>query len=174
MRAVPGRSVVETERLLLRPLAPADLEDFAAIFSDPEVTRYLGYDAGDYGRSRRELEFWIDAHERRGTGMSGVVHKADGRLIGRCGFAPWELDGMREIELSFVLNRSYWGQGIATEAVAALRDHGFQACGFQRLVSLLHPDNTASERVARKVGMTFERDVHSVTQSLSLFAVHRP
>ena len=65
MRAAPGRSVVETERLLLRPLAPADLEDFAAIFSDPEVTRYLGYDAGDYGRSRRELEFWIDAHERR-------------------------------------------------------------------------------------------------------------
>ena len=87
---------------------------------------------------------------------------------------PIGTDRMREIELSFVLNRSDWGQGIATEAVAALRDHGFQACGFQRLVSLLHPDNTASERVARKIGMTFDRDVHSITQSLSLFAIHRP
>ena len=81
---------------------------------------------------------------------------------------------MREIELSCVLNRSHWGRGIATEAASALREHGFQACGFGRLVSLLHPDNTASECVARKIGMTFERVVHSITQSLSLFAVHRP
>ena len=78
MSAEPGNSVVETERLLLRPLAPGDLEDFAAIFSDPEVTRYLGYDAGDYGRSVRELEFWIDARERRGPACRGSCTRPTG------------------------------------------------------------------------------------------------
>ncbi|HJM44185.1 MAG: GNAT family N-acetyltransferase [Nitrospinota bacterium] len=78
MCAEPEKSVVETERLLLRPLAPGDLEDFAVVFSDPEVTRYLGYDTGDYGRSVRELEFWIDARERRGPACRGSCTRPTG------------------------------------------------------------------------------------------------
>jgi ribosomal-protein-alanine N-acetyltransferase len=114
-------AVVETERVFLRPLAQGDLDGFAFIFSDPEVTRFLRYEAGAYDRCRRELESWIAAYERQGFGMLGMVRKADGKLIGRCDFAALEMEGVGEIEIGCVLDRSFWGQGLATEATSALQ-----------------------------------------------------
>jgi ribosomal-protein-alanine N-acetyltransferase len=167
-------STVETARLCLRPLTQGDLDSFASIFSDPEVTRFLGYEAGVYERSRRELEFWIAAYERQGFGMLGMVRKADEKLIGRCGFAALEMEGVRELEIGCVLDRSVWGQGLATEAASAVRDYGFERCGFNRLVSLLHPENTASLRVAEKIGMIHEKDFLAMTQRLHVFALQTP
>lgn len=171
--AKPEGMVLETERLLLRPFAPGDLEAFASVFADPEVTRFLGFESGSFDRCRRELEFWMDAYGRQGFGMLAVVSKAEGELIGRCGFARWEVEGAQEVELGCVLKREYWGRGLGTEAASALRDYGFQALGFTRLVSVLHPDDPASERVARKIGMTCERNVHAFAQRLLLFTLHR-
>lgn len=164
---------LETERTCLRPFDEKDAEALASIYSNPEVTQFLGFDEGSLERSRRELEFWMNSYARQGHGMLGVVYKENGSLIGRCGFAQWEWDGVQEIELSCVLQRSLWGQGIATEVTSVLRDYGFEQIGFRRLVSLLHPENTASHRVAEKIGMQFDREVHSITQSLWMYSLHR-
>lgn len=173
-REMPRHGEIETKRTVLRPFREGDVEPFASIYSDPEVTRFLGFDEGSFDRSRRELEFWMKTYTRQGHGMLGVIHKEDGSLIGRCGFAKWEWDGVQETELSCVLRRSLWGQGIATETTSALRDFGFGHCGFKRMVSLLHPENTASHRVAEKIGMRFEREAHSITQRLWIYSLCRP
>ena len=163
----------ETERTRLRPFGAGDVEALASIYSNPEVTKFLGFDEGSLGRSKRELEFWMNSYSRQGHGMLGVVHKENGSLVGRCGFAQWEWDGVQEVELSCVLQQSLWGQGIATEVTSVLRDYGFKQIGFSRLVSLLHPENIASHRVAEKIGMQFDREVHSITQSLWMYSLHR-
>ena len=87
-----------------------------------------------------------------------VEETATGRVVGHCGILDKELDGRAVYELVYVLAREAWGRGLATEAAAALRDYAFAALGLDRLVSLIEPGNTASERVARKVGMVLEQE----------------
>jgi ribosomal-protein-alanine N-acetyltransferase len=88
-----------------------------------------------------------------------VIEKATGRVVGHCGLLEKEVAGRDEIELVYVLDRRVWGQGYATEIASAIRDHAFERLGVTRLISLIDPENAASERVARKVGLFFEREV---------------
>jgi ribosomal-protein-alanine N-acetyltransferase len=69
-----------------------------------------------------------------------------------------EIDGRREVELVYVLRKVFWGKGYATEAAIALKDYAFQKLALKRLVSLIDPENSASQRVATKVGMHYVRD----------------
>jgi ribosomal-protein-alanine N-acetyltransferase len=79
-------------------------------------------------------------------------------LIGYCGFFAQIVDDAEEIEIGYRLHPDYWGQGLATEAARAIRDHGFDDLNLPRLISLIHPENVASQRVAEKNGMTPEKE----------------
>jgi ribosomal-protein-alanine N-acetyltransferase len=177
---MPHTIVLETERLILRHFTPDDLDDLAAIYADPDVMRYIGSGAT---KTREEtvkvLEFafidnaraWPDevlarkpqlrrAIERECSfGLWATIYKPDHKLIGRCGLLSWDLDGREETEVGYVLAKAYWGRGIATEAARASRDYAFEKLGFDRLISLILPQNAASQRVAIKNGMSYERDV---------------
>jgi RimJ/RimL family protein N-acetyltransferase len=88
-----------------------------------------------------------------------VVEKETGEVVGHCGLLEKEVEGRREIELIYVFARSAWGKGYATEMGRALKDYAFEELGLERLIALIEPENVASERVARKVGMRFDREV---------------
>jgi RimJ/RimL family protein N-acetyltransferase len=79
-------------------------------------------------------------------------------LIGYCGFFSQIVDDVEEIELGYRLHPDHWGQGLATEAARAVRDYGFDDLKLPRLISLIHPNNVASRRVAEKNGMTPEKE----------------
>jgi [ribosomal protein S5]-alanine N-acetyltransferase len=66
------------------------------------------------------------------------------------------VNGTDEIEIAYRLHPDYWGQGLATEAAQAVRDHAFRDLRLTRVVSLIHPDNLPSRRVAEKNGMNVE------------------
>jgi ribosomal-protein-alanine N-acetyltransferase len=100
-----------------------------------------------------------------------VIRAQDRVLVGRCGVAVLEIDGVHEREIGFVLGREHWGRGYATEAAAAMRDHAFGALGLTRLASPIHPDNEASKRVAAKIGMTYERDATFHGRRVELFTI---
>ena len=85
--------------------------------------------------------------------------KTEEWLIGWCGLMHQEVEGTQEIEISYHLDRAYWGRGFATEAVQAVQEYGFYTLGVQRLISLIDPENTASRKVAIKNSMAIERDV---------------
>jgi len=80
-----------------------------------------------------------------------------GQLLGYCGFFLQNVDEVDELEIAYRLDPDFWGKGLATEAARAVRDHAFTDLALKRVISLIHPDNIASRRVAEKTGMTFEK-----------------
>ena len=147
---------LETERLLLRRFTPEDLDALARIAADPEVMRYIGS-----GRpmSRAETETAllsiIEGCERRGYGRWALIHKPGGELIGYCGLTL--LDETVGVELAYLLDRAYWRNGLAAEAVAACLRHGFERLRLEKISAITHSGNAASIRLLEKVGLKFVR-----------------
>jgi RimJ/RimL family protein N-acetyltransferase len=141
--------VIETERLLLRPLARADVDEFVALHADPEVARFVRRFERPEAEDRLRLveREWAE----RGHGMLAVLDRLSGRFLGRVGLKYWpQLD---ETEVGWVLRRDAWGQGYATEAARACLDWGFGNLAIPYLTAMIHPDNAASIRVARRLGL---------------------
>jgi len=140
---------VETERLILRGWREEDFEPFARFMADPDVTRYLN---GVQSRSDawRILATTIGHWVLRGFGFWAVERKSDGAFIGRIGLLRPE--GWPGMEVGWTLGREYWGQGYATEAAKASLDYGFLNYDVPKLISMIDPDNRASQRVAERLG----------------------
>jgi ribosomal-protein-alanine N-acetyltransferase len=151
-------SILETNRLRLRPLRNEDLEDLLGVLGDPETMRFY---PAPY--TRQLVEEWIkdsiNRYRRDGIGLWAVELKATGELIGDCGPAVREVLGAREIELGWHVKRDFWRQGLATEAAEASRDWVFRNIHPSRLIALVRPENNPSRRVAEKIGMTVEQEV---------------
>jgi RimJ/RimL family protein N-acetyltransferase len=143
-----------TERLELRPWREDDLNEYAAIVSDPEVGRYVG-GSQDRATAWRQIAIFIGHRELRGWTSSAVVERASGQLLGRGGL--WQPEGWPGVEVGWILGRSAWGRGYASELGLAVRDYAFGQLGIPHLISVIDPDNVASIRVAEKIGATFER-----------------
>lgn len=104
--------------------------------------------------------------------MWATIHKADHKLIGRCGLIPQLVDGQKEVEIGYLLAKEYWGRGLATEAAVAIRTYGFEL-GFNRLISLIVPENIASQKVALKNGMKYEKDTSHAGIKHRVYAIHQ-
>ena len=152
--------ILETKRLVLRRQVVTDLDDLWALYCDPEITKYIPDAPHTREQAREELEWHRNGHPRNpDLGLWATVHKESGKFIGRCGLLPWDIDEQREVEVAYTIAREYWGQGLATEAAQAILNYGFEKLHLTRLVSLIEPENIASQRVAEKIGMAFERRV---------------
>jgi len=146
--AVP---VIETERLILRGWREEDHKPLAAMFADSEVMRFIG-GVQSFNDSWRSMAAIIGHWHLRGFGFWVVERKEDGAFIGRIGL--WCPEGWPGMEVGWALARPYWGQGYATEAARASFDYGFRQFAVPKLVSLIHADNRASQRVAERLGET--------------------
>lgn len=141
---------LQTERLLLREWRESDLDEWARMYADPEVTRYIG---GPIDRIEAWSRLTMQAGQwaLRGYGMWAVESRADGALLGRTGL--WRPEGWPGLEIGWAFVRSAWGQGFATEAARAAVAWTWENVATDRLISLIHPDNAASIRLARRLGM---------------------
>lgn len=173
---------LETERLVLRPLAPDDIDALEPFYADPEVMRYIGTgETASRDGAAESIARMIQRFEADGFGQLAVVRREDGAVIGRCGLLVWdrswnptsraEATGDTELEVGYKLGRPYWGHGYATEAAAAVRDHAQSDLGAERLIALIRPGNVASKRVAEKIGMRYERDVELMKATARLYAL---
>jgi RimJ/RimL family protein N-acetyltransferase len=146
--------VISTERLLLRPWRPDDVEPYAAIVADPEVMRHMG--SGPMERAAAAAQV---ARFAEGTALSGVYHtaaeeRATGELIGRIGlFHQPEWPGPHEVEVGWLLARPAWGRGLATEGARAAVDYGFGELRLPGIVSFTVPENVRSRAVMERLGM---------------------
>jgi RimJ/RimL family protein N-acetyltransferase len=154
-----------TPRLRLRGWRPEDAADLAAINLDPEVTRYLNRPTGAAAVEAffpRVLSHW----EEYGFGF-WALESLEAELAGTClGFVgvayPKFLPELAsQPEIGWRLARRAWGRGLATEAALAAREDAFTVLGFEALISIIHPENTRSQRIAQKLGMTLSRHVHN-------------
>lgn len=162
--------VAETDRLLLRRIAYADLDFFAALFADVDVMQFsMGT------RTREESLAWIDrvaaSYAARGYGPWCIVRKSDGAPLGFCGLLDQTIDGVDEVEVGYRLAVPYWGHGFATEAAAAARDLALGTFGLSRLIALVDPQNVRSIRVAEKIGMEWSTVTLKWHRHLRVYAV---
>ncbi|MGI9050336.1 MAG: GNAT family N-acetyltransferase [Rubrobacteraceae bacterium] len=148
---------IETERLLLRKMMADDAGDVFDYASDPQVARYVIWDTHRSIRdSESFLELVVEGYRNGELGNWGMVDKESGKLIGTCGYdSSWSPVHARA-EIGYALSRQHWGRGLMPEAVTALLKFGFGRMKLNRIVARCFSQNTASEKVMRKVGMTYE------------------
>jgi [ribosomal protein S5]-alanine N-acetyltransferase len=145
---------LETERLELRSATPADAPHLQALYSSPEVLRYLP------PRPPVSLEQATQAIERRikmeaelGYALFIIVMKDGDEFIGSGGVVP--VKDTPDVEIAYHFLPSSWGKGYATEAARAILAFGFENARLEEIIGLVYPDNVASWRVLEKVGMRF-------------------
>src|SRR4029450_7213708 len=147
---------LETERLRLRMFRDTDLDAHAAMSADPEVMRYLGATGEPPPRVEawRQMAMFLGHWQMRGYGVWAVEERASGTLIGRIGlFYP---EGWPGLECIWTLARGAWGKGYPPERARRALAYAFTELGQAHVISLIRPGNTASIRVAERVGETLE------------------
>lgn len=145
-----------TARFRFREMTDDDLALMAVLLGDPKVMSF--YPAP---KTRDEAAAWI-AWNRRNYAEHGyglwIIETADGEFVGDCGLTWQPVNGERRLEVGYHVLPRWQGQGLATEAAAACRDLAHDAIGAEELVAIIHPGNTASRRVAEKIGMVQVED----------------
>lgn len=148
---------LETERLRLRAMRASDVAGLVRLWTDPEVTRYMG-GPRDEAALREIFSEDLSKPPPEANDLWPVEEKSTSRVVGHCGLLEKEVDGTAEVELVYVFSRPTWGRGYATEMAGALRIHALEVMGLERVIALIDPGNGASERVAIKVGMVLEKE----------------
>ncbi len=163
-------NILVTPRLLLRPFTMGDLDDVIALYSDPDVMRYItAIETPE--EIRASLERMISRFEERGWGMFAVIERREKRFIGCCGLQP--LDATQMIELSFTLAKSAWGKGYATEASKLLLRKAFTDWGLETVVAIVQPENTSSTHIMEKLGMQYVRNGEFYHKNCALYALEK-
>jgi len=148
--------VLETERLVLRPLLRKDAEDIFSYASDPEVARYVLWDPHRSVAETRAYIRYIRSLYRHGLPSSwAVVLRNSGSVIGTIGFM-WYSETNSAAEIGYSFSRAEWNRGYATEALNAVINSVFSALPLNRLEAQHDIRNPASGRVMEKCGMVRE------------------
>jgi RimJ/RimL family protein N-acetyltransferase len=142
---------LETDRLTLRMLRESDFDAYAEMCADAEVMRHIGDGRPlDRPMAWRNLAQMVGHWSLRGYGLWAAAERSSGTFVGRIGF--WNPDGWPGFELGWMLHRSFWGRGYATEGARAALAYAFTELYRPHVISLIHPDNAASIRVAERLG----------------------
>ena len=177
MTLAHGTERIESDRLVLRRVAPGDLPFFIRIHALPAVAQGLW--PGGRPRPPEETRAWLEStlasYEQLALGYLAVVRKADGELIGRCGLTDMVVEtaqpvrGLRkgwfgreeapagvaltfECELGYTFDPAVWGQGFASEAARCVRDYARDVLRLPYVVSAILTHNERSRRVAERLG----------------------
>lgn len=161
--------LLETERLLLRGLTLADLDEFLALHRDPEVVRFVR--ALDRAQAEERLQTNEREWAERGHGMLAILARDDGRFLGRVGLKYWPQFG--ETEAGWLLRRDAWGHGYATEAALACLEWGFATLPVSYITAMIHPENARSTRVAERLGFEPAREDVLLGDPVVVYAIER-
>ena len=169
---MPATPVIETERLVLRPVSSDDLAAAHRVFDDPAVRRYL-WDDGPVSveATASVLEASARDFSERGVGLFGVRLRGLEELVGLCGLR-WE-EGIGDMEIMYCLLPELWGRGLATEAAEACLRFAFEEAGPERVMAGADEPNTSSLRVIEKLGMRFVGRILPAAPEAPYFVLNR-
>lgn len=183
---------IESARLVLRRIAPGDLLFFTRIHAVAEIVRYIGHGRP---RSAEETQTWMQttlaSYEELELGQLAVVRKADGALLGRCGMSdlvvetetapratprawfgradvPAGIAVIQERELGYTFDSAFWGHGYATEAAQCVFAYAREVLRVGRVISVIHPENAPSMRVAERCGVRRAGQVEVLGRTLGV------
>ena len=148
---------IETDRLTIKSNQEVDLEPLATLWADPEVTYYMG-GPRNYEEILKILREDTQLNPQPVFDLWPFIEKETGQIIGTGGILEKDIDGRNQYEIIYVLAKSAWGKGFATEVARSLKDYAFNQLGLKRVTALIDPDNVKSEKVATKIGLRYEKD----------------
>ena len=150
--SIAPRQILSTERLLLREMDLSDLAFIGEMLNDPAVMAH-------YSRSvvARGPQAWLEKQIRRyredGHGLWLALRADNLAPVGQLGLTLQDVNGVAEIEVGYLLHRSHWGCGYATEGARACVKYGIEELGRDRIVALIRAENLPSQAVARRLGL---------------------
>jgi RimJ/RimL family protein N-acetyltransferase len=155
MTVAPHPVELAGERVLLREFRPDDVDDCMPVFGDDRVTRWLSFDS----KTRTEQAEMVAGivrraqHAPREEYYLTVCRREDKQLVGvvRLGLA-----GVRAGRLGGAIRADHWGRGLAMDAARTIVAFGFGDLGLHRISAAVGPDNVASRRLVRRLGMSYE------------------
>ena len=152
-------TVLETARLTLRLLTLDDALFILKLVNDPDFLRFIGdKKVRSLQDARRYLtEGPLASYAQHGFGLNLALLRNDGTPIGMCGLL--KRDELDDVDVGFAFLPPFRGQGYATEAGAAVLEHGRVHFDLKRIVAIVSPDNAGSKRVLEKLGMSFDRKI---------------
>lgn len=146
------KTILDTERLMLRGLTQEDYGALAQILQD-ETTMF----AYEHGFSDEETQTWLDRQIERyrenDFGIWAVELRASGEMIGQCGLSWQQYEDRQVLEIGYLFQRTYWKQGYAIEAARACKRYAFESLGSNEVYSIIRENNLASMNVAIRNGM---------------------
>ncbi|MCG2611594.1 GNAT family N-acetyltransferase [Flavobacterium sp. SM15] len=149
--------IIETERLILRPIVLSDAEAMFVLDSNPNVNIYLG---NNPVQTMEETIGYIEniqnQYIQNGTGRFAVVLKETNEFIGWAGIkflTEPENNHVNVYEIGYRLQEAHWGKGYGSEAAKAWLDYGFTEMNIPKMYASVHKENAASKRILEKIGM---------------------
>ena len=165
-------ATLETPRLRLRMFRQADFDAYADMLADPQVARYLSHGQPlSSSEAWRHMAMLLGHWQLLGFGPWAVEECASGELVGRIG--PYFPAGWPGLELAWTIRRQSWGRGYATEGARAALAYVFKQMGRDRVISLIRPRNTASIRVAEKLGQRLQDRMEFYGQEALVYGIRR-
>lgn len=149
--------VLETERLILRKLSIGDAEFILRLLNEPSFLRYIGDKGVRTLDDARQyiLDGPVDSYEHNGFGLYKVELKENGIPIGISGLV--KRDTLPDPDIGFAFLPAYWSKGYAVESAASVMSYARGVLGLNRILAITSPDNEASAKLLRKIGLSFER-----------------
>jgi len=146
---------IETDRIILREFELNDLEAVYNFASDVEVQKYTGDTIlTDLNQAKEIIKnVWFSDYKKYGYGRWAVVYKPENKVIGFAGLKY--LPELNETDIGFRFLPKYWGRGIATEASNEIIKYGFEVLNLSRIIGIAMPENKASNKVLKKIGLNF-------------------
>ena len=170
--------MLSSDRLVILPLTPADLDETAALISDPVVMRYVPGGAADRPTAASMLEETRKQWRRDGYGLWAIRDTVTGAFLGEGGLQRWthlvyDSPGV-EVDFGYTFGRRNWGKGVATEAMTLIRDHAWDRYEGDAMHALVDADNTRSIRVLEKLDFRRIDKVEGDETELEIWQLDRP
>lgn len=163
---------METERLFLRRYVTEDKADFIALFTDPTIMKYVG--EGVLSQAQAEA-FWLKLFETlypQNFNIWAVFEKENSQYVGHAGIYPRPTK-KTDWEFVYFLNRQSWSKGFATEIAKRIIDYGFNELNLHQVFATVDDDHSASIRVLKKAGMTFNRFEFDDKGQFSVYSINK-
>lgn len=152
---------LETDRILTRKLVFEDHKIWTEFFESKAAIEF--FRLSDFVSYEQWAKEWIARQLKRYTdsryGMQAILNKQTDEFIGQCGILTQEVDGVTELEVGYHILPRYWGQGYAPEAARLFIDYAFENALTPSIISIIHPQNVRSQRVAEKNELALDKKV---------------
>lgn len=160
---------ITTPRLLLRKMDISDSTALFNIWSDPEVTKYMNIETFKHESQAKEMILLFDELSKKKEAIRySIIELKSNTIIGTCGFNYIDFNNAKA-EVGYDLDKSFWGQGYAKEAISCLIKYAFTDLGLNRIEAKIEPQNLSSIKLIERLNFTYEGTLRQTEKSKNLF-----